>query len=83
MKIPAKVRPLHFYIAGTSGYGKSTLIHAMAHQDIKLGRGVCVIDPKGDLVNQLICSSLAFPSPLSMPASCASFKPLEESQKIV
>src|SRR5439155_4209052 len=37
-----------------TGHGKSTLIHAMALQDIKAGRGVCVIDPKGDLVNQLI-----------------------------
>ncbi|HET9409262.1 MAG TPA: DUF87 domain-containing protein [Candidatus Sulfotelmatobacter sp.] len=54
MRIPAEVRPLHFFLPGMSGYGKSTTIHAMAYQDIKLGRGVCVIDPKGDLVNQLI-----------------------------
>src|SRR5450759_212543 len=47
-------RAKHVYVAGMTGMGKSTLIHHMVYQDIKNGSGVCVIDPKGDLVNQLI-----------------------------
>lgn len=54
LPIPAEIRFQHLYIPGKSGYGKSTLMHYLALQDIKKGRGVCVIDPKGDLVNQLI-----------------------------
>jgi len=52
--IPYSIRNQHIYIAGKTRHGKSTLIHAMAYQDIKNGQGVCVIDPKGDFVNSLI-----------------------------
>jgi hypothetical protein len=52
--IPHNVRNLHVYIAGLSGYGKSSLIHTMALHDIKRGWGVCVIDPTGDLVQNLL-----------------------------
>ena len=44
----------HLYIAGLSGYGKSTLIQALALQDIQAGEGVCVLDPKGDLASTLL-----------------------------
>jgi hypothetical protein len=54
ISIPDKARNLHVYIAGLSGYGKSSLIHQMALHDIKRGWGVCVIDPTGDLVNNLL-----------------------------
>jgi len=54
MNIPDSARSQHVYIAGKTRHGKSTLIHAMAYQDIKRGSGVCVIDPKGDLVSSLI-----------------------------
>jgi hypothetical protein len=53
LELPYKVRDRHIFIPGMTGHGKSTLIHAMAYQDIKNGAGVCVIDPKGDLVKQL------------------------------
>jgi Helicase HerA, central domain len=49
-----ELRFRHLYIPGKTGYGKSTLMHHLALKDIQKGRGVCVIDPKGDLVNQLI-----------------------------
>lgn len=52
--IPDSIRDRHIYIAGKAGHGKSTLIHAQAYQDIENGQGVCVIDPSGDLVKQLI-----------------------------
>jgi len=54
IKLTIADRAKHVYVAGMTGMGKSTLIHHMVYQDIKNGSGVCVIDPKGDLVNQLI-----------------------------
>src|SRR5438132_140166 len=52
--LPHAVRSQHVYISGKTRHGKSTLIHKMARQDIIRGAGVCVIDPKGDLVSSLI-----------------------------
>jgi hypothetical protein len=48
-----KYRFEHIYVPGRTGRGKSTLLHAMAYQDIKKDHGVTVIDPKGDLVRSL------------------------------
>ncbi|HBB36400.1 MAG: hypothetical protein UX02_C0004G0027 [Candidatus Moranbacteria bacterium GW2011_GWC1_45_18] len=47
-------RRRHFYIIGQTGTGKSTMIQEMVKQDIKNGEGVCVIDPHGDLVDDVI-----------------------------
>jgi hypothetical protein len=52
--LPAQVRDRHVYIVGKSGMGKSTLITNMAAQDIQAGRGVAIIDPHGDLVDDLL-----------------------------
>src|SRR5947209_6765191 len=54
MRIPDEARTRHVYMAGKSQFGKSTLIHHMALQDIEDGKGVCVIDPHGDLVKRLL-----------------------------
>jgi type IV secretory pathway VirB4 component len=43
----------HVYLLGRTGTGKTTLIETMALQDIHAGRGLCVIDPHGDLVARL------------------------------
>lgn len=44
----------HFYAIGQTGTGKSTLLKNMIIQDIKNGDGVCMIDPHGsDLVDVL------------------------------
>jgi hypothetical protein len=53
LELPYHVRDRHIFIPGMTGYGKSTLMHCMAYQDIMNGVGVCVIDPKGDLVKEL------------------------------
>ena len=37
----------HFYCIGQTGTGKSTLLKEMIIQDIKMGNGVCMIDPHG------------------------------------
>ncbi len=47
-------RRRHVYIIGKTGVGKSVLLHDMARQDIRAGKGVCVIDPHGDLVEDLL-----------------------------
>src|SRR5689334_18324164 len=46
-------RLLHMYILGKTGTGKSTLIETMLMQDITAGRGVCLLDPHGDLVEKI------------------------------
>ncbi len=43
----------HTYIIGKTGTGKSTLLKNMILQDIEAGRGVCLIDPHGDLVESI------------------------------
>ena len=44
----------HTYIIGQPGTGKSTLIQQMVVSDIIEERGVCVIDPHGDLVEAVL-----------------------------
>ena len=43
----------HLYIIGQTGTGKSTLLFNLTVQDAKAGRGFCLIDPHGDLAEQL------------------------------
>lgn len=47
-------RRRHMYIMGKTGTGKSEFIKNLAAQDIKNGKGVCVIDPHGDLADGLL-----------------------------
>jgi type IV secretory pathway TraG/TraD family ATPase VirD4 len=42
-------RLFHMYVIGQTGTGKSTLIKNLALQDAQNSRGVCLIDPHGDL----------------------------------
>lgn len=47
-------RLLHIYIIGKSGTGKSTLLENMAISDIKRGNGLCIIDPHGDIAEDVL-----------------------------
>jgi hypothetical protein len=47
-------RRRHLYIIGKSGSGKSVTIANLAIQDILDGKGVCVVDPHGDLVEAVL-----------------------------
>jgi len=47
-------RRRHTYIICKSGVGKSVLIANMAVQDVLNGEGVCVMDPHGDLIDDII-----------------------------
>ena len=40
----------HVHVLGETGVGKSTLLASMILSDAQAGRGVLVIDPKGDLI---------------------------------
>lgn len=44
----------HFYIIGQTGTGKSSIIQLMARQDFNNGKGVCVVDPHGSLIDDLL-----------------------------
>jgi hypothetical protein len=43
----------HLHVVGPTGTGKSTLLARMVLDDVDAGRGVVVIDPKGDLVTDI------------------------------
>lgn len=47
-------RVRHVYTIGASGTGKSTLLLSMAAQDIAAGNGFAVLDPHGDLVEDIL-----------------------------
>jgi hypothetical protein len=44
----------HVYCIGKSGTGKSTLLRNLIVQDIEAGRGVGLIDPHGDLAEEIL-----------------------------
>src|SRR2546429_5666185 len=47
-------RRAHMYIIGKTGTGKSTLIANLARQDLVHGEGFALLDPHGDLVDQVL-----------------------------
>ena len=47
-------RRRHMYVVGKSGVGKSVLLTNMAVQDIENGEGICVMDPHGDLIADIL-----------------------------
>ncbi len=49
-----KEREKHMYIIGATGTGKTTMIMSMVDKDLKNGKGLCVIDPHGDLAESII-----------------------------
>jgi DNA helicase HerA-like ATPase len=44
----------HLHVIGPTGVGKSTLLLGLITQDMAAGRGVVVIDPKGDLAADVL-----------------------------
>ena len=44
----------HSYVIGASGTGKSTLLLSMIAQDIASGAGFAVLDPHGDLIDDVL-----------------------------
>ena len=52
--IGRETRRLHTYVVGKTGTGKSTLLAGIARQDLLAGRGLALLDPHGDLSEQLL-----------------------------
>ena len=44
----------HLHVLGATGSGKSTLLARMILDDVEQGRGTILLDPKGDLVTDLL-----------------------------
>ncbi len=44
----------HFYVIGQTGTGKSSIIQLMARQDFHNKKGVCIVDPHGSLIEDLL-----------------------------
>lgn len=47
-------RRRHMYILGRTGVGKTEIMKYMSLQDIKNGEGLCVIDPHGDFIEDIL-----------------------------
>ncbi len=47
-------RRRHLYVVGKTGSGKSRLLELLLISDIKNGAGCCLIDPHGDLADELL-----------------------------
>lgn len=52
--VPVSDARYHLHMPGTTGAGKSTLLANLVLQDAIAGRGAVVVDPKGDLVVDLL-----------------------------
>jgi len=54
IRINGNDRLRHFYVIGQTGTGKTTLLKTMIRQDILNGEGVCMIDPHGSDVQEVL-----------------------------
>jgi hypothetical protein len=52
--VTEKDRMRHFYIIGQTGTGKSIFLQNLIVQDIKAGAGVCMIDPHGSDIEDVL-----------------------------
>lgn len=53
----------HLHVIGASGTGKSKFLEYLIRQDIAEGRGVCLIDPHGELASNLLAWVSRLPIP--------------------
>ena len=90
VRLKVKDRQRHLYIIGKSGSGKSVTVANLAIQDIKDGKGVCIVDPHGDLVEAVLehipkhraDDVIIFdPSDLERPIGLNMLEPKDEDQK--
>ncbi len=44
----------HFYVIGQTGTGKSSILQVMIRQDLENGKGICVMDPHGQLIEDVL-----------------------------
>lgn len=60
--VPAPALESHAYIVGATRTGKSRLLRILIEQDIAAGHGGCVIDPHGDLYEELLSYLATLPA---------------------
>ena len=54
IRVPLEHRFKHIFALGMTGTGKSTFMLSLLSQDLRQGHGVCLIDPHGDLADDLL-----------------------------
>jgi len=54
IRIKNEDRFRHFYIIGQTGTGKSSTMQVMIRQDLENGKGICVVDPHGQLIEDIM-----------------------------
>src|SRR4051812_49137886 len=52
LRLPDRMQ--HAYVVGQTGTGKSSLLKSLIAQDIEAGHGVAVLDPHGDLAQEIL-----------------------------
>lgn len=77
VRLPTVDRLSHMHVVGGTGTGKSTFLMNAALQDIEAGRGVVVLDPHGDLIDDLIARV-----PASRTKDIILFDPADETHPI-
>lgn len=61
LSIPLQERTTHMYVIGITGKGKSKFLEHMLFEDIVAGRGCGLLDPHGDLVDDLLHNLASHP----------------------
>jgi len=54
LPLPARSALHHLHVLGPTGTGKSTLLVRLICQDMQAGRAIVVVDPQGDLLNDVL-----------------------------
>lgn len=54
VRIKNEDRFRHFYVIGQTGTGKSSVMQVMIRQDLRNGKGLCIVDPHGQLIEDII-----------------------------
>jgi len=84
--LPEEDRMTHVYVLGSSGVGKSKGLANWILEDIKAGNGCGVIDPHGDLVNDIVGNLEDFHKVVLVemidPENIIGFNPLEQQEGI-
>lgn len=84
--LPSEDRSTHVYVLGSSGVGKSKGLANWILEDIQNGKGCGVIDPHGDLVNDVVGNLEDFERvvlvEMTDPDNIIGFNPLEQQEGI-
>jgi len=84
--LPEEDRATHIYVLGSTGVGKSKGLATWILGDIANGKGCGVIDPHGDLVNDIVGNLVDFSQvvlvEMTDPDNIIGFNPLEQQEGI-